>query len=66
MGIEKLETPEARHRFKEQQRLRKLRPEAEARQSFWDQLVPGLGNDEYNRERLEQQGGADASDYSTV
>jgi hypothetical protein len=64
--LEKLETPESRYRFKEQQRLRKLRPEAKFKQSFWDQLAPGLGADEYNRERLEQQGGADASDYSTV
>lgn len=63
--LERLEAPEYRTRYKEQQRLRKLRPDAGQRQSFWTQLDPALGDDDYNRERI-QEGGASASDYSTV
>jgi hypothetical protein len=62
--IERLEAPEYRTRYKEQQRLRRLRPEAAQRQSFWTQLDPNL-DDDYNRERIEE-GGASSSDYSTV
>lgn len=51
--------------YKEQQRLRKLRPAGNQRASFWTALDPRF-NDDFSRERLEAEGGADASDYSTV
>lgn len=34
--------------------------------SFLDQLSSEFRNDDYSRERIAEQGGADASDYSTV
>jgi len=63
--LEKLTTPEVRTKYKEQQRLRKLRPAPGQKQSFWHQLDPNL-NDDWSRERLQEAGGASASEYSTV
>lgn len=63
--LESLQTAEARTTYKEQQRLRKLRPAGAQKASFWTALDPRF-NDDFSRERLEAEGGADASDYSTV
>jgi ankyrin repeat protein len=63
--LESLQTAEARTMYKEQQRLRKLRPAGVQKASFWSALDPRF-NDDFSRERLEAEGGADASDYSTV
>jgi hypothetical protein len=46
--------------------LKKLRPPAEQRGSFLSNLSPQFRNDAYSLERIEQEGGVDASDYSTV
>jgi hypothetical protein len=73
--LEKLSKPEARYRYKEAQRLKKLRPLAQQQSrksvidlSFADSFLQNQGfatGDEFNKERLEE-GGADSSDYSTV
>ena len=65
--ITRLESVESRFAYKERQRARKLRPEAQNQSSFLDLLDCGIDDEEdldYNSERLE--GGASASDYSTV
>ncbi len=83
--LEKLSTPEARTRFKEQQRLEKLRPgRFELRVSewhvstwhfelvlifiwqgeYWRRLNRQFESDAWQKERMEQEGGANASDYS--
>jgi len=62
--LEKLETPEARTKFKEQQRLRKLRPEVPKPQNIFDDN--SLDDDDFNYERMREAGGAEASDYATV
>ena len=59
--LTKLEKQTFRFRYKEQQRMRKLRPEV-AKNNIFDQIIDD--DDEYNAERLE--GGESASDYSTV
>lgn len=63
--LESLTTAESRTKYKDQQRLRKLRPSASSSQPFWSNLDPQF-QDEFSRERLEAAGGADASDYSTL
>jgi hypothetical protein len=64
--LEKLTTPEARQKFKKQQRLKKLRPKIEQKNNLgFGSLSSEMKDDEYVRERL-LDGGGDASDYSTV
>ena len=59
----KLDKPSFRHRYKEQQRLRKLRPEYDGPTDVMATFVD-TDNDDANIERL--NGGESASDYSTV
>jgi len=62
--LEKLTTPEVRSKYKDLQRIRKLRPEGPPRNSIFEDM--NLYDDEWNEERLREAGGADASDYSTI
>lgn len=64
LALEKLRTPEARHKFRAEQDARKLRSGRHA-SSFWCQLNSTLQHDG-NAERLEIAGGPDVSDYATV
>lgn len=60
--LERLSTPEARSQFKNQQRLKQLRPKYEKRGSFWSTLNVRFSNDEYAREQA-GEGGALACMY---
>jgi hypothetical protein len=67
LQLEQLATPEARLRFKQRQRVLKLRPPLGETTSFWQGLGGDSFRDPFLRDRLEQLGGGvNASDYSCV
>lgn len=63
--LERLRTPEARKAFKNNQRLKKLRPDQDDGVPFWRRLNRRFSGDKFLTERIEESG-AEVSDYSTV